>query len=57
MREKISFQEINKGKFTIIPPKDIAETNKRIKKEMAPIVKENNRKQIQSQLDAKKLIK
>ena len=33
-RVKIDFESINKGKYEIIPPEKIAETNARIKKEM-----------------------
>lgn len=33
-RVKISFETINEGKYEIIPPEKIAETNERIKKAM-----------------------
>ena len=33
-RVKISFETINEGKYEIIPPEKIAETNARIKKAM-----------------------
>lgn len=56
-RKKITFDSINKGNYTIIDPKDIAETNKRIKKEMDPAVREFERKQFESWLQAGKNIK
>ena len=56
-RTKISFESINEGKYTVIDPKDIAETNKRIKKEMTPIIQEFERKQFESWLQAGKNIK
>jgi hypothetical protein len=40
MSEKITFNKINEGKIIIIPNKDIAEINKRIKKEMKLILAE-----------------
>ena len=33
-RVKITFESVNEGKYTIIDPKNIAETNARIKKVM-----------------------
>ena len=56
-RTKISFERINEGKYTVINPNDIAETNKRIKKEMTPIIREFERKQFESWLQASKNIK
>jgi hypothetical protein len=56
-RTKISFERINEGKYTVIDPQDIAETNKRIKKEMTPIIREFERKQFESWLQAGKNIK
>jgi hypothetical protein len=56
-RTKISFERINEGKYTVIDPKDIAETNERIKKEMTPIIQEFERKQFESWLQAGKNIK
>lgn len=56
-RTKISFERINEGKYTVIDPQDIAETNKRIKKEMTPIIQEFERKQFESWLQAGKNIK
>ena len=56
-RTKISFERINEGKYTIIDPKDIFETNERIKKEMKPIIQEFERKQFESWLQAGKNIK
>jgi len=56
-RTKISFERINEGKYTVIHPNDIAETNRRIKKEMTPIIQEFERKQFESWLQAGKNIK
>jgi hypothetical protein len=56
-RVKISFDRDLVGKYTIIDPQDIAETNKRIKKEMTPIIREFERKQFESWLQAGKNIK
>jgi hypothetical protein len=56
-RTKISFERINEGKYTVIDPQDIAETNKRIKKEMTPIIREFERKQFESWLQSGKNIK
>ena len=56
-RTKISFERINEGEYTVIHPQDIAETNKRIKKEMTPIIQEFERKQFESWLQAGKNIK
>jgi len=56
-RTKISFERINEGEYTVIHPQDIAETNKRIKKEMTPIIREFERKQFESWLQAGKNIK
>ena len=56
-RKKITFDSINKGNYTIIDPTDIDETNKRIKKEMTPIIREFERKQTESWLQADKNIK
>ena len=56
-RTKISFERINEGKYTVINPQDIAETNERIKKEMKPIILEFERKQFESWLQSGKNIK
>ncbi len=53
-RIKISFEK--EGQYTVIDPKDIAETNRRIKKEMTPIIREFERKQFESWLHASKTI-
>jgi len=54
-RIKISFER--EGRYTVIDPQDIAETNKRIKKEMTPIIREFERKQFESWLQSGKNIK
>jgi hypothetical protein len=56
-RIKISFERDLVGKYTVIDPKDIAETNRRIKKEMTPIIREFESKQFESWLQAGKNIK
>jgi len=39
-RVKINFETINKGKYEIIPPKLIHETNERIRENMKKIIRE-----------------
>jgi hypothetical protein len=56
-RVKITFENNNKGNYTVIDPKDISETNKRIKKEMEPVVREFKRKQFESWLHASRKLK
>jgi hypothetical protein len=43
-RIKINFETINKGKYEIIPPQEIAESNARIKKAMKNLIEELNRR-------------
>jgi len=56
-RVKITFETINKGNYTIIDPKEIAEINERIKKEMSPIIQDFERKEFESWLQANKNLK
>lgn len=56
MRTKISFNEINKGKITIIPFSDIAESKQRIRSEMKPVVREYIKKSVQSSIQPGNLI-
>lgn len=56
MRTKISFNEINKGKITIIPMSDITESKRRIRSEMKPVVREYIKKSVQSSIQAGNLI-
>lgn len=56
-RVKITFESINKGNYTIIDPKEIAEINERIKKEMSPIIRDFERKEFESWLQANKNLK
>jgi hypothetical protein len=56
-RVKITFENINKGNYTIIDPKEIAEINDRIKKEMTPIIQDFERKEFESWLQANKNLK
>ena len=53
-RIKNSFER--EGRYTVIDLNDIAETNRRIKKEMTPIIREFERKQFESWLQAGKTI-
>lgn len=55
-RVKINFESINKGNYTVIHPKDIAEINRKIKIEMVPIIREFERKEFESWLQAGKTI-
>ena len=54
-RIKISFEQDLKGKYTVIDPKAITETNRRIKKEMTPIIREFEKKQIESWVNSNKI--
>lgn len=54
-RIKNSFER--EGRYTVIDPKDIAKTNENIKKEMTPIIRDFERKQFESWLQAGKNIK
>jgi hypothetical protein len=56
-RVKITFECINEGNYTIIDPKEIAQINERIKKEMEPIVKDFEQKEFESWLQANKNLK
>lgn len=53
MRQRITFEDVNRGKIRIIPAKDIAESKARIKKEMTPIVRDYERKSLRSWMEAK----
>lgn len=52
-RVKINFQTINEGNYTVIPGKEIAEVNKRIREAMLPVVREFKRKECQSWIKQK----
>ena len=41
-RVKINFQTINEGNYTVIPGKEIAEVNKRIREAMLPVVRDES---------------
>tara|TARA_R110000737_G_scaffold299183_2_gene306017 strand:- start:199 stop:348 length:150 start_codon:yes stop_codon:yes gene_type:complete len=43
-RIKIDFESVTKGKYTIISPEKIAESNKRIKQAMKVFIKKLNKK-------------
>lgn len=55
-RIKINFETVNKGKYTVIHPKEIAEINRRIKIEMTPFIEEFKKKEYESWLHAGKTI-
>jgi len=47
-RGKISLGYIAKGEYTVIPAEQVAESNRRIKKFMIPVVREHKRKMAES---------
>jgi len=55
-RIKISFESVNKGKYTVISATDIAQSSKRINSEMKEVVREHEKRQAMSQKEASKLI-
>jgi len=56
-RVKITFERINEGNYTIIDSKEIFHINERIKKEMTPIIRDFERKEFESRLQASKNLK
>jgi hypothetical protein len=52
-RIKINFQSLNEGNYTVIPGKEIAEVNKRIREAMLPVIRDFKRKEFQSWISAK----
>lgn len=56
-RVKITFESINKDNYTVIDPKDIAKVNENIKKSMTPIIRDFEKKQFESWVQASKNIK
>ena len=56
-RVKITFERINEGNYTIIDSKEIFNINERIKKEMQPIIRDFERKEFESWLQASKNLK
>jgi hypothetical protein len=56
-RVKITFERINEGNYTIIDSKEIFHINQRIKKEMEPIIRDFERKEFESWLQASKNLK
>ena len=55
-RYKISFETVNAGKYTVIPPEEVAAFGKRLREAMRPIDREFKRKQAISILAARNLI-
>ena len=56
-RVKITFEHVNEGNYTIIDSKEIFHINQRIKKEMEPIIRDFERKEFESWLQASKNLK
>ena len=56
-RVKITFERVNEGNYTIIDSKEIFNINQRIKKEMEPIIRDFERKEFESWLQASKNLK
>lgn len=55
-RIKISFNNVNEGKFTVISNDAISQSSNRIKSEMKVVVREHEKKQVISQKEASKLV-
>ena len=55
-RIKISFNNVNEGKITVISTDAISQTSNRIKTEMRGVVREHEKKQVISQIEASKLV-
>ena len=55
-RVKITFERINEGNYTIIDSKEIFHINERIKKEMTPIIRDFERKEFESWLQANDIL-
>jgi len=55
-RYKITFESINAGKYEVIPPEQVAESFRRINKEMQSVHRKFIRDQVLSQKRAAKLI-
>lgn len=56
-RVKITFERVNEDNYTIIDSKEIFHINERIKKEMEPIIRDFERKEFESWLQASKNLK
>ncbi len=55
-RIKISFKNVNEGRFTVISSADISQSSNRIKTEMKDVVREHEKRQVLSQKEASKLV-
>lgn len=55
-RIKISFKNVNEGRFTVISSADISQSSNRIKTEMKGVVREHEKRQVLSQKEASKLV-
>jgi hypothetical protein len=55
-RIKISFSEINSGRFTVQSKSELADSNKRIKEEMKGVVREYEKNETISKKEASKLV-
>lgn len=55
-RIKISFGEVNEGRYTVISRDETSRTNERVKREMGNVVKEYEKKDSISHRNASKLV-
>ena len=55
-RIKITFESVNKGRYKIINPRDMSESNSRPKNVMKKVVREFNINSVLSQRSAGKLV-
>lgn len=54
---KITFESINKGKYTIIDPDEISKINSKIKEDMTPIIRDFEKKQFDSWIQSTKKLR
>ncbi|MCB9231884.1 MAG: hypothetical protein H6581_09490 [Bacteroidia bacterium] len=55
-REKITFETVNEGNYTLIDHTQIAQVNTRVKSVMKDVVKKYEKNQVKSRIQAQKLI-
>jgi hypothetical protein len=56
-RTKITFDSINKGKYTMIDPAEISNINSKIKEAMTPIIRDFEKKQFDSWIQSTKKLR